>query len=77
MVLDVRGVAPRPMSIDVRSIESDASGRRWHWMIYDDLYGCFVRNGQVVGDRDEAERVAWAAVAILGGLPSSVEDEKV
>ena len=63
----MRVATPRPMSFDVRPVESDASGQRWHWTVYDDPHGCFVRNGQVSGDRDKAERAARAAIAIMGG----------
>ncbi len=71
---EVRAAAPRPMSFNVRLVESDASGQRWHWTVYDDPHGCFVRNGQVSGDRDKAERAARAAIAIMGGR--LVDDEQ-
>ncbi len=69
----MRILALRPMSFEVRSMESDGSGERWRWMVYEDPHGPFVRNGQVAGDRDEAERAARSAIAVMGGR--AVEDE--
>ena len=35
-------------------------------MVYENSHGRFVREGQVSGDRDKAERAARLAIAILG-----------
>ncbi len=60
-----------------RSWLGTASGRdrreasfneRWHWMVYENQHGRFVRDGQVSGDRDQAERAARLAIAIMGGV---------
>ena len=64
----MRATAPRPMSFNVQPIESDAAGQRWHWMVYEHPHGRFLRDGQVSGDRDKAERAARAAIAIMGGI---------
>lgn len=70
----MRAVSPRPMSFEVRPIEGEASGARWHWMVYESPHGCFVRNGQASGDRDKAERATRAAIAIMGGQFLGDED---
>lgn len=63
-----RTAPDRAMSFDVRPIEGGSIPARWHWMVYEEPLGCFVRNGQVAGDRDEVERAARAAIALLGGM---------
>ncbi len=37
-------------------------------MVYENPHGRFVRDGQVSGDRDKAERAARLAIAIMVGV---------
>ncbi|RYC29791.1 hypothetical protein D3273_22270 [Lichenibacterium minor] len=63
------------MIFNVRPIRDGSPGERWHWTIYEDPQGRFVRDGQITGDRDKAERAARAAIAIMGGRFN--DDEEV
>lgn len=56
-----------PMCFRLRSMPSDGSGERWQWTVYSHPDLAFLRDGQVAGDCDKAERAARAAIAIMGG----------
>ena len=61
------------MSLQIRAAESDHSGTRWHWSVYDDQSGHFVRNGEIAGNREKAERAAQAAIMLLGGTLRDID----
>ena len=63
----IKDAALHPMTFNVRPIGNGSSDERWYWAVYEDPHGRFVRDGQITGDRDKAERAARAAIAIMGG----------
>ena len=58
---------PRTMCFKLRPSGGDGSGERWRWAVYSHPDLAFLRDGQVAGDRDEAEHAARAAIANMGG----------
>ncbi len=70
-----QGMAPamttaqqRGMGFRLRRLPADGSGDRWQWTVYSCPDLAFLRDGQIVGDRDKAERAARAAITIMGGV---------
>lgn len=61
----------RPMCFKLRRLLNDGGGERWQWAVYSYPDLAFLRDGQIAGDRDKAERAAGAAIAIMGGISRS------
>ena len=68
--------APRYMSFNLRSVDSEGQGEVWHWLIYEDPNEYFLRNGQVAGDRKTAEQAARAAIALMGGVVRATQGRR-
>ncbi len=64
----------RYMSFKLRSVETEGREEIWHWLVYEDPNEDFLRNGQVAGDREKAERAARAAIALMGGVVRDTQD---
>ncbi len=60
-------VESRSMCFKIRPLPDGDGDGRWQWTVYSWPDLAFLRDGQIVGDRDNAERAARAAVAIMGG----------
>ncbi len=58
----------RPMSFETHRLAGDGRASRWRWTVYAYPDLAFLRDGQVDGDCDKAERAARAAIAIMGGI---------
>ncbi len=76
-----QGMAPamttaqqRGMGFRLRRLPADGSGDRWQWTVYSCPDLAFLRDGQIVGDRDKAERAARAAITIMGGVVRKADD---
>ena len=73
MASSMKHASPRFMTFNVRPIKDDSLDKRWHWTVYEDPHGRFVRDGQISGDRDKAERAARAAILLMGGTAQETE----
>lgn len=60
------------MGIRLRPVPRDGGGEHWRWSVYSCPDLALVRDGQVRGGRDEAERAARAAIEALGGTVESL-----
>lgn len=61
------------MCFKLRRLPSDGGGERWQWAVYSYPDLAFLRDGQIAGDRDKAERAARAAIATMGGTVAPPE----
>lgn len=66
MASAMTAAGPRPMCFKLRRLSSDG-GELWQWVVYSYPDLAFLRDGQIAGGRDKAERAARAAIAIMGG----------
>ncbi|WP_237479319.1 hypothetical protein [Lichenibacterium dinghuense] len=64
----MRSWPPRAMTFQIRPAGDGASEARWRWFVYDRGGEDFLRNGQTIGRREDAERAAQAAIAVMGGV---------
>lgn len=64
----MRSWTPRAMTFQVRPAGDEAPAARWRWFVYEGGDGDFLRSGQTVGRREDAEKAAEAAIAVMGGL---------
>ncbi|MBE7190302.1 hypothetical protein [Jatrophihabitans endophyticus] len=68
MAPNLTAADPRPMTFETRRLAGDGRAGRWHWAVYTHPDLALLRDGQVDGDRDKAERAARAAIANMGGV---------
>lgn len=65
----------RYLSFKVKSQGSDEHGDVWAWSIHEGPAGRQVREGRVHGDREKGERAARAAIAVMGGIVRTADED--
>lgn len=66
----MRSWTPRTMTFQVRPAGDGASEARWRWFVYEGADENFLRSGQTAGRREDAEKAAETAIAVMGGRVS-------